>query len=577
MKKPPATPIPSSTEPLVQRALIYTRVSTTEQGDGYSLPTQLESCRAYAVQKGYLVGDDDCYSDLHTGTELERPGLDALLAHLRRERIHVVIVHAIDRLSRVPGNQAILELEFAQVGTRIEYVIGQYANTPEGELSRLIASAIAQFENRQRVERGRRGKRGKLQAGYVLASRRGGPFGYDYISEPHKGHLVINEAEAAVVREIFAWTLAGTSSYAIARMLSERGVLTSGDYLKKGTKVAKPGAWAPTSVRVILHNPAYRGEWVYGRKRKVKRQGKIYYEPAPPEAQIAVPIPAIVDEATWYAVQEQMARNKQAAPRNAKREYLLRGLIRCTCGLTWRGLYKTNCQLGYYCCEAKQNYKWLHSCPMPYVRGEQLEEAVWAAVERTLFDPQVLRAELAHQRERAHTDLDAQRSRLAAVEAAQAEAKRKLALLLDQALAMGFLPELIEDRKCLLLDQLRDLDADAALLRPALEAATLSPLQEEIVLAFAAKVRAGMQALTFADKRRVLELLQVRIDVIGPGQFRVTAFLPISDQPIVVPREPRRRRRKKQGALADTAAPQTGHQPPPDAASDESIVNTLWP
>ena len=37
------------------RAAVYTRVSTDEQGKGYSLPTQLEACRKYAAEHGHQV------------------------------------------------------------------------------------------------------------------------------------------------------------------------------------------------------------------------------------------------------------------------------------------------------------------------------------------------------------------------------------------------------------------------------------------------------------------------------------------------------------------------------------------
>jgi len=50
-------------------AAIYTRVSTDEQGKGYSLPTQLENCRQYAAKQGYAVEAE--FSDEYSGTELD--------------------------------------------------------------------------------------------------------------------------------------------------------------------------------------------------------------------------------------------------------------------------------------------------------------------------------------------------------------------------------------------------------------------------------------------------------------------------------------------------------------------------
>src|SRR5215213_3494177 len=147
-------------------AVIYSRVSTEEQGRGYSLPTQVDSCRKYAIEKGYKVIAE--FQDMHTGTELERPGLNGLYALVEKEPVNVLLVHDIDRLSREVGNQAIIEMELGNYGIRIEYVIGQYANSPEGELMKLVKSGIAQYENRQRAERSRRGRIGKAKAGNIV-------------------------------------------------------------------------------------------------------------------------------------------------------------------------------------------------------------------------------------------------------------------------------------------------------------------------------------------------------------------------------------------------------------------------
>jgi site-specific DNA recombinase len=161
------------------RSVLYARVSTEEQTKGYSLPTQLEACRKYAVDKGYSVAGE--FTDAHTGTELDRPGLNELYQFLETTKIHSMIVYDIDRLSRQVNNQAIIEMEMAKNGLQIEYVLGGYTDSPEGELMKIIKSGIAQYENRQRTERSRRGKLGKAKAGYVVCPAGRAPFGYDYV------------------------------------------------------------------------------------------------------------------------------------------------------------------------------------------------------------------------------------------------------------------------------------------------------------------------------------------------------------------------------------------------------------
>lgn len=60
--------------------------------------------------------------------------------------------------------------------------------------------------------------------------------------------------------------------------------------------------------------------------------------------------------------------------------------------------------------------------------------------------------------------------------------------------------------------------------------------QEATVIAFAERLRSGLTELTFAAKRQVLEMLQVRVDVVSQEEFTVTALIPVGEGNVVVPR-----------------------------------------
>lgn len=255
------------------RAVLYARVSTEEQAKGYSLPTQLEACRKHAENKGYSVVCE--FTDAHTGTELDRPGLNELYQFLETSKIHFMIVYDMDRLSREVKYQAIIEMEMEKSGIEIEYVIGGYNDSPESELMKIIKSGIAQYENRQRTERSRRGKLGKAKAGYVVCPASRAPFGYDYLFEDHKGAFLVNEAQAIVVRKIYSWLVDDSlSSYAIAKKLWEEGILTKGDFSHVVYKKSGRGEWSPSTVRRIISNPVYKGDWYYNKTRRKKMNGQ---------------------------------------------------------------------------------------------------------------------------------------------------------------------------------------------------------------------------------------------------------------------------------------------------------------
>ena len=136
------------------RAILYARVSTEEQTKGHSLPKQLEACRKYAKGKGYQIVRE--FTDVCAGTELERPGMNELFQSIQTTKIRSLIVYDVDRLSRSVSDLTDIVMEMAEAGITIEYVVGEHTEPPEVELTKVILSGVAQYENRHRTECGRR-------------------------------------------------------------------------------------------------------------------------------------------------------------------------------------------------------------------------------------------------------------------------------------------------------------------------------------------------------------------------------------------------------------------------------------
>ena len=127
----------------------------------------------------------------------------------------------------------------------LRFVNGDYSKTPEGTLFYALRGAISEFEKAKITERMCRGRREKAKQGKILRDFH--VYGYDYDRE--RAALVVNQAEAQVVRDIFRWFLdppkdaVGLSG--IARLLTERGIPT-----KRGAP-----RWHRQVVRQILSNP----------------------------------------------------------------------------------------------------------------------------------------------------------------------------------------------------------------------------------------------------------------------------------------------------------------------------------
>src|SRR4051794_17388046 len=87
----------------VMMALIYTRVSSDEQAaEGLSLAAQLDACRRYAAERGWIIGAE--YQDVLSGSRDDRPQYQALLAEARRlagaGKPVAVVVMRLDRFGR---------------------------------------------------------------------------------------------------------------------------------------------------------------------------------------------------------------------------------------------------------------------------------------------------------------------------------------------------------------------------------------------------------------------------------------------------------------------------------------------
>ena len=88
------------------KAVIYSRVSTSEQTKGYSLPTQIKGCKDYAQQHELdvvaIIQDD-----ISGATRLEeRAGGKELHRMMGNgHQVEAVIVWRLDRLSRPPEGE----------------------------------------------------------------------------------------------------------------------------------------------------------------------------------------------------------------------------------------------------------------------------------------------------------------------------------------------------------------------------------------------------------------------------------------------------------------------------------------
>jgi DNA invertase Pin-like site-specific DNA recombinase len=510
----------------VPRCIIYCRVSSDEQARGYSLPTQEESCRHYCAERGYTMLN--VFHDAHTGTELDRPGLNAAIETVAQLQPAVVVLHDVDRLGRDFAVQAIAERELTRYGARVEYVLGGNTDSGDGILLKGVKQALAVYENYQRVERSRRGKNGRVKAGGVLVAARPA-YGYRYISGDRTGVLDPHPDEAPIVRQIFTWCAhERLSCCEIARRLCLGDVPSRGDVNPAVVhKRASRHTWNPHTVARLLRNETYKGVWHWNKTRRVKRGERIVQEPRPRDEWLTLPVAALVDEATWDAAQHQLERNKSNASRNAKREYLLRGLIFCpSCGRRWAGYYRSDVGRAYFRCTTYASKAWAPTrCGLRFsLEQTRLNTAVLAAIKAFLLDPETRAAGIAGEQKR----LAAERLRvsddLATIDRHLASVDQKLENLLDQAIAGEFPREMVSRRKGDLLAErerrIREREQTLARLE-----STDAPDLEAGIAALAPTVERAFAGATTVELRQLLDLLRVEIHVVDQDTVRMTGVI----------------------------------------------------
>lgn len=355
----------TSVEAKTIRCAIYTRKSTSEGLDKAfnSLDAQREAAEAYvASQKhaGWIAlanrYDDGGYS----GGSIDRPALQSLMGDIETGTIDCVVVYKVDRLSRSLLDFARIMKLFEDKG--IHFVsVTQHFNTAEsmGRLTLNILLSFAQFEREIIGER----IRDKIAASRRKGKWAGGRYILGYEIDKAQRRLVINEEEAARVREMFRLYLQKESLISVAQEINQRGWTTK-SWIDRNGKLQGTRPFDKNNLHILLTNVAYLG--------KVRHRENVF------EGEHD----AIIDEATFRKVGALLDRNRMTRGSLTRNKYgaLLKGLLRCAacdsamvhCPVAKKG---SNKLLRYYVCIQAQK-RGTRACPTGWVNANKLERAV---------------------------------------------------------------------------------------------------------------------------------------------------------------------------------------------------------
>lgn len=344
------------------KVAIYTRVSSQEQIDGYSLDAQKHICQQLVEQRGWKVFR--VYEEPgRSGRSALRPVFQEMIRHAEAGMFDVILVHKLDRFSRsLPDTLGYLgklsEMNVAFVSATEQFDF----STPFGKVILAMLGAFAQWYTDNLATEIKKGKRerfrqgdwnGRLSWGYTTPARLQDELG-NLVERYRSGDItqmkyeeVAEKIEDAIERYdhlhdtaalpspldapgvIAAFEMYATGKYSdrqVAIALTEQGYRLDGNPLNMHT------------VRDMLRNRFYVGEVSYGGGRMKGRKSKKQRQWQPGNHE------AIISKELFDRCEDMRntrnTKHTAVAYKYREQVYPLAGIVEDTCGITWRGMLK---------------------------------------------------------------------------------------------------------------------------------------------------------------------------------------------------------------------------------------------
>lgn len=494
----------------------YARKSTEQNGvadEAKSVTRQIEGIRAYAARKGWVVPDEYIFfDDGISGAEFAtRPGFLRLMNAVKpRPPFKVLIMSEESRLGREAIETAYALKQLVTAGVRVFFYLEDRERTLDSATDKIMLS-LTTFADEVERERARQrtydAMQRKAKAGHVTGGK---VFGYDNVRVDGHVERRKNDAESAVVVEIYERYARGEGYKSIAHELNRRNVP------KPRAQKGRPSGWEVSTIMAILERQIYRGEivWNQSRKRNTWGQRALARNQRRKDENEWIRLPAphlrIVSEEVAAAVDARRAEMKSqylratqgkfiGRPHEGK--YLLTGMMKCPCGANYEVLRDR------YVCAARRR-KGPDVCPHTWTFAvRDLDDAILTVIEGQVLAPSFI--------DRVIETAYPPAADPAALQTERAQIRQEITNLTAAITAGGQIEELVaalkeRKRRLTTLDfSLRAETPDRERLRPALEqriADWRDVLRQE--------ARQGRQVL-----RQVVRPIQVRPFDEGGGTF----------------------------------------------------------
>ncbi|MBQ4347323.1 MAG: recombinase family protein, partial [Firmicutes bacterium] len=257
------------------KAAIYCRLSEEDRGklnaadDSASIQNQKSMLLQYAISHGwevYSIYSDDDYA----GADRNRPEFKRLLEDAENQKFDIVLCKTQSRFTReLELVERYIHGLFPLWGIRFVSIVDNADTDIKGnKKSRQINGLINEWYLEDMSENIRSVLKNRRENGFHIGSSAL----YGYKKDPdNKGHLIIDEEAAKVVREVFKLFSQGYGKSAIARMLNDRGIPNPTEYkrqkgiIKSPAKQKNSTLWKYFAIADMLENEMYIGNMVQGK------------------------------------------------------------------------------------------------------------------------------------------------------------------------------------------------------------------------------------------------------------------------------------------------------------------------
>ena len=393
------------------RCAIYTRFSSDLQRES-SIDDQERRCRLYAQQQEWDVVQHYVIADraLSGAGVAGRKGIQDLIAaaKMKPRPFDRLLVDDTSRLARDTADSLNLVRTLQFYGVEVIAVANGIDTSQKSSKMAIMVHGIIDEQYldglSDKVHRG--------QEGRVLKSFNPGGRIYGYNNSPIEDptrqgkygrpavlgvRLELIPDQAMVVRRIFGAYASGMSMDAIAGMLNAEGIPSP-----QPPKNRPSFGWCHTGIRAMLRNERYRGVFVWNKTKKARDPDsrKKVTKQRPPEEWVTQVIPEwrIVSDEQWAAVQERIRvvnangihqLGGQCRTENS-RSYLFSGILRCGVCDTRLQILSGSGKRGYVKYGCPTHRKRAMCDNGLYIRQDRLENQLLSALERRIFQPDLL-------------------------------------------------------------------------------------------------------------------------------------------------------------------------------------------